>query len=532
MAIPKEPRQLMINIMYLVLTALLALNVSAEIFNAFKVVDSGLKKSSEAYDYSNDDIPALIRKGAKKKPELQKYADRIDGVRQTSAEFTDYVQEIIDYMIDQTGNKNGTVDDDDYVVYQGVKKLKGEKNKDITTRYLVTGDDGVPPKGPELKEKIQETHDKFLSFVDEADSDDVETQLVVDDDSWKATKEKAKRSWTAYNFRQMPLQATLPILNKFINDAKATESEVLNYLLQKVGTDSSVVLDEFIVISAPKKSYIIKGETYETELSLGAAASSKSGTKVSISVNGQALNVQDGKATWSQSPTTLGVKKYTATARVTNPVTNEVKTYTSDYEYEVGERSVTVSPTKMNVFYIGVENPVEISAAGVPSNQVQVSMSGPGGGTISKNADGTFTVRVKTPTKSNERALINVTAPGLKESREFRVKRIPNPEARLSTSNGGSMPSGTFKAQGGLGAFLDNFDFEANCQIKGFKLVYVPKRQDAREAVNPGGRYGGEARRLVDLAKPGDVYYFDNVKAECPGDVAPRNINTLVFRIK
>jgi gliding motility-associated protein GldM len=532
MAIPKEPRQLMINIMYLVLTALLALNVSAEIFNAFKVVDSGLKRSSVALDDSNSKLPAVIEKGAKKRPDLQQYADRIDGVRETSSEFTSYVQEMIDYMIDQTGDKDGVAGSDgDYVEYNGVKKLKGQKNKDVTTRYLVSGDQGQDPKGPELKAKIQETYEKFLEFVDEEDKPTMQFPLQIDDESWKATKEKAKRSWTAFNFRQMPLQATLPILNKFINDAKATEGEVLNYLLKKVGTDEAVVLDEFIVISSPKKSYIINGETYETELSLGAAASSKSNTKVSITVNGQPINIQDGKGKWSQKASGLGVKKYTAVARVTNPVTNETKSYTSEYEYEVGERSVTVSPSKMNVFYIGVDNPVEISAAGVATKDVRVSMSGPGGGTIERKG-GSYNVRVKTPTGPNERAKINVTAPGLNEAREFRVKRIPNPEARLSTSNGGSMPSGTFKAQGGLGAFLDNFDFEATCQIKGFKLVYVPKRQDAQEAVNAGGKYGGEARRLIDQAKPGDVFYFDNVKATCPGDIAPRTINTLVFRIK
>jgi hypothetical protein len=114
MSIPKQPRQLMINIMYLVLTALLALNVSAEIFNAFKVVDKGLVDSNAAYDRSNAPLPDLIKEGAKKKPEFQKYADRVDDVGKTSKEFSDYVQEMINHMIYYGGNRNGVVDDGDY----------------------------------------------------------------------------------------------------------------------------------------------------------------------------------------------------------------------------------------------------------------------------------------------------------------------------------------------------------------------------------------------------------------------------------
>jgi hypothetical protein len=94
------------------------------------------------------------------------------------------------------------------------------------------------------------------------------------------------------------------------------------------------------------------------------------------------------------------------------------------------------------------------------------------------------------------------------------------------------MGNGEFKAQQGVGAFLDNFDFDARCEIQGYNLVYVPKRQDPVESVNPGARYNAKSRRLVNQAKPGDIYYFENVKARCPGDRAGRNINSMVFKIK
>ena len=532
MAIPKEPRQIMINIMYLVLTALLALNVSAEIFNAFKVVDKGLVQSSNALDDSNAKLPAAIAKGAKKKPELQQYADRTEGVQQASQDFSNYVQGLIDYMIDQSGNKNEVVDEEDYVTYKNVRSLVGQKDKDITTRYLVQGDQGQEPKGPELKQKIIDSYAKFMSFVDTADQATMNFPLLVDDETWRNSSDKSKKSWESFNFGHMPLQATLPILNKYINDAKATEGEVLNYLMNKVGSDESVVLDEFIVISSPKKSYIIKGEKYETELSLGAAASSKSGTKVSITVNGQSIPLTNGKGKWSSTASGLGVKKYTAVARVTNPVTEETKTYTSEYEFEVGERSVSVSALKMNVFYIGVDNPVGVSAAGVPSNKVQVSMSGGGGCTISKGG-GNYIVKASRPTKKDEFAYVNVSAPGLTAKSEFRVKRIPDPKAKLGLNDGGSMNNGEFRAQQGVIAALENFDFDARCNIAGFNLVRVARREDPEPAINVGGTLTGDAKRISGLAKPGDKYFFENVRAKCPGDTGPtRRINDMVFTIK
>lgn len=523
----------MINIMYLVLTALLALNVSAEIFNAFKVVDEGLKNANASLDRANEPLPGIINERAKKKKEYEKYAERTRPATQYSDELTAYINEIIDYMIDQTGDQDGVAGSDgDYDEYKGLKTLKGKKNKDITTRYLV--EDG---KGDELKAKIEEYREKFLDLVDQEDRAAFESNiaLAIDDETWRKSIDKSKKSWSAFNFRQMPLSSTLPIFRKFINDTKATEAAVLNYLMGKVGGED-VVLDQFKVVSSPKKTYVINGESFETDVFLSAAASQETNTGVSIRVNGQTLQPDEtGAAKFTQRASGVGIKKYTAVIDVTNPVTGETKSYEGEFEYEVGERSVSVSATKMNVFYMGVDNPVEVSAAGITTSDLVVSMSGAGGGTIKKNNDGTYTVTVAgPPTKVGEFAKINVSdrQKTVSFSKEFRVKRIPDPVARLSTKSGGAMPNGEFKAQGGVGAFLDNFDFDARCQIAGFRLVRVAPRQDPEFAVNGGARWTPDAAQLVQKAKPGDRYFFEDVKAKCPGDQAPREINSMVFTIR
>jgi gliding motility-associated protein GldM len=518
----------MINVMYIVLTALLALNVSAEVFNAFDMVRDGLSRSSAALDKSNAELPGLIKKRAEAKVEYAKYADRVDSVSMLGNELSEYIDGITTMLIDETGNKNGQVDDGDYRYIKETKELIGKRDFEITTHHLV--DKGM---GMELHDKVLEYRDKFLQLIDPADRESFQQEiaLTIDDEGWKHSLTK-RDNWADFTFSHMPLSATLPIFAKFKNDAKATEAATLNYLLGKVGGED-VVLDRFTVSANAKKSYVIKGETFEADVFLTASASSSSKTGVAISINGQRVPVdENGVAKYSVPTTSVGPKQYNASVTVTNPVTGEVKTYTNTFEYEVGERSVTVSPTKMNVFYIGVDNPVEVSASGVSSNQLQVSMSGAGGGSIAKVQGAQYNVKVTQPTKIEEYAIINVAAPGLNVSKQFRVKRIPDPVAKLGGKVSGSLNTGEFKVQRGLIPTLEGFDFDARCDIEGFRLVRVPRRDDPKIAINPGASYKDEALRLVEQASPGDRYFFENVKCKCPGDIASREINPLTFTIK
>ena len=527
MSIPKEPRQLMINIMYLVLTALLALNVSAEVFNAFKLVDKGLVKSNKSLDEANAALPQAIRDGAKKKESLATYAERVDPILAKSDELSEFLQDIVDNMIEETG---GYVEDrENPGVY--TDELKAAKDYDITTRTLIDAQNPTGGIGNEIKDKLLAYKDEIMSFIDEEDRASFlkEVSVQVDDQTWK---DKKKKSWAHMNFDHMPLQAVIPLFSKYINDVKSTESAALNYLAGKVGTTADLTFDKYAIVSAPEKSYIIKGEQYKADLFLTAAAGGDSKTGITIAVNGRNIPLdKEGKASFVETASKNGVRRYTATATLTNPVTGETENFKKEFEYEVGERSVTVSASKMNVFYIGVDNPVEVSAAGVPSNQIKVSMSGAGEGTIKPDGSGGYLVNVRRPTKKGEFANVNVSAPGLNDSKQFRVKRIPDPVPKLSKSRGGVMPSGEFKIQPGVFPVLENFDFDAKCDIVGYRIVRVPKRQDPQVAENRGGKYAPDTKAIVSKAKPTDKFFYENIKCKCPGDPAPRDIGTMVFTI-
>lgn len=540
MSIPKEPRQLMINLMYLVLTALLALNVSAEVMNAFFTLDEGNKASIQTVDTQ---LAATV-KGVKdllsdeSKRKYKPIEPAIDAVRAKIAEFNEYVNVLRDDLIDSAGDKNGKKDDGDYTVSYGKTVPKGKKNKDITTRMLV--DEG---RGEELKKKIIETKDDILRTYTELLTEYGDTfglkkeeidqrvasmsdnlPLKVDDESWKEVE--GKNSWADFKFRQMPLAAVLPLMSQMQSDSKSSEAALINAMAELTG-GRVIEFDQFFPVVQAKKAYVISGEPFEAKISVGTYSSQIQPENIKLYANGSLLKVgEDGTAEFTTSTGKIGPQSISLKAEVTNPLTGEVSEGEATYDYEVGLRSVTVSADKMNVFYIGVDNPVSVAAAGVPTSSLSVGVSG-GGGKIKRSGSG-YMVNVDKPGE----AKITVKGEGVSQSFPFRVKRIPDPVARLSKKAGGTMGNGEFKAQGGVGAFLDNFDFDAKCNIQGYNLVYVAKRQDPVEAVNKGGRYNDKSKRLVMKAKPGDIYYFDNVKARCPGDKVGRPINSMVFKIK
>ena len=548
MSIPKEPRQLMINLMYLVLTALLALNVSAEVMNAFLSINKSLDTSNsntvKALDATQKNLDALLKDDSKAK--YRPLQPAIQSIRDEVASFSSYVEDLKVKLIDQSGDKDGTINDGDYIIKEGKRyKLKGLKNKDVPTKMMVN--DGV---GDELEAKIVEArgniiaayktvleeHGKTFGLKPEEISSRVQNfesnlTLGVTED-WKESKDKT--SWSDYKFRQMPVAAVLPTLTQMITDGRNAEAAGVNQLAELSG-GRVVEFNQFFPVISAKKGYLLEGETFEATVSVGTYSDAINPNDVNITINGKSFRPDnDGKVKFTERAGSLGTRNLKLTATVKNPLTGEVSKGDSEFAYEVGKGSVTVSATKMNVFYIGVPNPIKVSAAGVNSNDVKVSLGGGGGGSLKKvSGTGSYEVTVTRPAKLGEECQVRVDAPGLKgEKALFRVKRIPDPTAKLSGNTGGAIGNGEFKAQGGVSAILDGFDFDAKCAIQGFIVTRQAKRADPVEVNNRGPRWSPQARELINKAKPGDVFYFDNVKAKCPGDPAGRKINAMVFKIK
>ena len=504
MSIPKEPRQLMINLMYIVLTALLALNVSAEVLHAFFSMDDSMSESNCLMDGSNRKLADAISEQADAYTQFEPYKEKAKEVQVIADEFFDLVEKMKTEMVEAAGG----IGDDDMPVRKA--------DKDIPTRLLV-----VEGRGDNLKNKVIETREKLLSLID-----DPSAKAVIGKAIPLKIKEipadSDKKDWAQFHFQQMPVAAVMPMLTKFQNDVKVAETAILNHFADKLNV-TTVKPDQFTPVIASDKNYVIRGEQFKGEIFL--AAYSSTADNISVSVDGRPLEVNEGKAIFTSTPSTNGNKQHEMTIRLTNPLTGEEETFSKQFTYEVGERSVAVSLDKMNVFYVGVENPISISAAGIPSQLMRVNATGV---ELVKKGNSKY---VAIPQKTG-RASITVSGGGLQPTTfDYKVKRIPDPTMKLGNLTGGHVPVAHFKAQKGLIPFLENFDFEAKAVVKGFELVRI-RRGDAATALNRGGRYGSEAQRLVDNAQRKDIFYFDNIKVRCPGDDYDRKMPGLMFTLK
>jgi gliding motility-associated protein GldM len=504
MSIPKEPRQLMVNLMYLVLTALLALNVSAEIMNAFFTIDRGLNESSQVVERSNEQLMAAIQQQAEAYSQYEVYQNKATKAQQLSATFYDEVEKIRQQIIEEAGG----LGEDNLPVRK--------RDKDITTRLLIT-----EGKGDSLKNRIMQVREAFLGLIDEEAGKQILANAIPLNIP-PVPQEAKTQDWATFTFKQMPVAAVLPMLAKFQNDVKITQTTLLNYFLEKMNAQISKP-DAFVPVISAEQSYVIRGEEYLGEIFL--AAYSTTADNLKVSVDGIELPVENGKAVFRERARSNGSKKRKMEIDLENPITGEIETFEKEFTYVVGERSVTVSADKMNVMYIGVDNPISISAAGVPSSEVEVSATGT---TLSKRGNG----YVAKPTRPGV-AEVTVSGGGLKPTKfKFRVKRIPDPVVKLGNKKGGEIKKAEFKVQQGLLAVMENFDFDARCRVQGFEVVQVPKNSDVRTAMNEGGRFGSAARSVIDNADRGDLYYFDKIKVRCPGDQVGRSMNPLVFKIK
>ncbi|MBP6825509.1 MAG: gliding motility protein GldM [Saprospiraceae bacterium] len=507
MSIPKEPRQLMINLMYLVLTALLALNVSAEVMNAFFSLDRGLKGSMDIVQKSNDRLKANIDKvaDAYNKPENIKYKNNAAEAQRLTQEFVQYIDGVRTKLFELG---KGPSSNDPSIP-------KDIRNKDVTTNYFIN-----EGKGKEIEDKIKEIREKLLVLADNDQEVSAQLPLTIEP---LPPGVKAK-NWPELKFKQMPLAACFPILGKLQSDAKSSSAAILNYCAKKVSGEEEIRFDSYVPVVAANKSYLIQGETFEADVFLGAYSTQTD--NIRITVNGGGLAVQQGKAHYTARAEGLGEKKLSVVISVVNPLTKDTKTYPGEFTYEVGQRSVAVSLDKMNVFYIGVENPISVSAAGVSSNDVKVTASGV---SVSSKGGGHYVVTATTPGEAN----LTVAGGGASSTFKYRVKRIPDPVPMLGAKHRSkAMPNGEFKAQGGIAAILEAFDFEAKCDIVGFEMTYLPKRQDPIAKNNSGARWNSEVGEMINKAKPGDSYFFDDIKCKCPGDQAARNIGGLAFKIR
>ena len=483
MALPKEPRQKMINIMYLVLTALLALNVSAEILNAFKVVTKSMDRSNSNLTASSDEIYASFAaamtdpKNRDKAVILKPKADSIKAETDNLLKIINqYRSEIITEALPGEGG--------------GVKK---EDNLDIGTHVMEKGG------GDAIFNAIKSYQTNVERILGKSYGSVFPKGTPLFDSSITDSK-----SLVAKQFHMQPVLANLTMFSKIINDAKNTESQSIKYLFSQM--DAVVVrLNKFEPLVSLSSSYLMPGEEMTVQAGMGAFNDE---AKPSISINGSGVatgpnGVAETKFKVNNSGSVNVVISFT------DPNTGEKKSINKSIPYTIGvPGGSAVMLDKMNAFYIGLENPITIgSPKGWDKTNVTYT-----GCTLS-GTGGKRTVTVTTPGTAS----ITVAAEGSPPTTyQFRVLRVPDPVFKIGDGKP-RQPTVSIKNQPFVRAELENFVYDTKYTVVKATVYFSGAGFPTTQIGSIGSNSTGTISGLLQKCQPGSSITFDAVTVTGPG---------------
>jgi gliding motility-associated protein GldM len=510
---PKEPRQLMINLMYLVLTALLALNVSNEILHAFKVINESVSSSNEAIVDKNKKVYAAFDENENQEGQRDRVKPFNDKAKQIKAEAEKAIKALEEWK-------------EKVVARAGGRDEKGEieKEDDIdASTFLLVEQKG----GDEIKKMLTDLRAKMLSVVSPDAKANFEKTLPIKITEQKPTENNPQGDWSYAYFHNMPTVAAVTLLSKFQNDVRNSEAAIVNQLMNEAG-NMQVKFDEMAAIAVPKNSYALAGQKVEANIMLAAYNKAVQPQVTTGGGGGRVTKIENGVAVWETTASGVGLQTVKGTVTIDLGGRKETRPY--EFQYMVGTTGASLQLDKMNVFYIGVPNPVTVSAAGYSLQDVSLSVEG---AQITPKEPGHYELMLTKPGNITARIMAK-DAGGVKEisSMPIRVKFIPDPIAEIGGKPGGVMQASVFKAQKGIIAALKNFEFDARFKVTSFSYSALPKRGDLIGPYNvKGASFTGEALTAQDRAKAGDKIFLDEIKAVGP-DGRTRNLPSLIITLQ
>ena len=511
MSLPKEPRQKMINIMYLVLTALLALNVSSEILNAFKTVNRSLENTNFTVNKSTETILKSLKDKTTKeetKERALKWFPKADSVVNISKAIYDYIGSVKSQILTLAG---GSVTDP-------TQPFK-EDNLDIVTKLMVK--DG----GGKKLYAMLENYSKQIKSIDREFDSAFSAPFI--DLSNPPGRDKKTRAWEVAYFHMVPTVAGLTILSKFQNDIKTAENKVVAYCHQKVG-EVEVIFDTYTAIVGQNSNYLMPGQ--DLEIKAGVGAFSKAAAP-SISIGGANVAIgEEGYALYKTQAGGVGAHSVPVRISFFNQVTGKEDVREVKVDYVVGSANASIALDKMNVLYIGVDNPVTISASGGGDDKVQVAISG-GGGSINRVGNGKYVVKVG---QQSDDCKVTVSVDGkVVGVSQFRVRQIPGAQATVGGAiSGDNVPAGTFRAQGGVAAWIKDFPFDLKYSVTQFTISTDSDDGDIVEAQCTGNAFSAKAIQIIkDQVKAGKTVYIDNIRVQGE-DGQNKKVPSLIYYIK
>jgi len=546
MAKGKEtPRQKMIGMMYLILTAMLALNVSKEAVEAFKKVDISLTKTTANYIKKNDITYAAFDAAANDNAEKAgPWRTKAYEVKARADEIYNYIQDLkVEIITTAEGPDAEALLPDGQIDITKVKKID-ENN--VPSEILVGANQGG--KGNDLKAQIEDYRSFLIELLEGADpSAERSIMDILNTDDPQNLEGTGTENWVNANFQTLPLVAVITILSKMQVDVRNAETDVLNFLYTQIDA-GSFRFNYIVPTVTTNTSYVMQGNTYDARVFVAATDTTQDleifvgpyttkdnpdGSKTyEPASNAQKLDIdQSGRGIYSVRATSVGEKSWGGVIRMKAPDGTQ-RTFKFDQKYSVGMPNVVVSPTAMNVLYQGIQNPLDISVPGVGSDKLTVRMTN---GDIKrgkyKDYRGEYIAQPRT-VGQNAEIIVSANIDGKVQTFppvEFRVRRLPDPEARFANMKEGTVLKSVASAQQVVTAVLENFEFDLTYTVTGFTVSVNDKGFEITAESN-NNRLTDKQKGLIANLRAGQKLIIEKIKAVGP-DGRTRDLNPIILKI-
>lgn len=538
-------RQKMINMMYLVLIALLALNVSKEIIKAFNLMENSLNTSTANLVAKNDMALKAIQAEADK-PDAKAAAKLVEDAKKIADDFVNQINNVkADLEASTEGRKQ---DPESMLVKGGLAELTMGDNMEVHSNYFLLekgsvrldgksfafNPGGGKMRGDAVKDLINKTRLQLLGVLDAASKNQYlggrddqgytkklllqfrdelskKTSLIAEDSKDK----EGHGGWVNMYLEHSPLAGVFALLSKYQNDARALESEITTKLAESVNA-SKIKFDKTMAVISTPSSAVLQGQTYEADLIL-AAYDSKSDLK--ITVGGAAVEVVDGVGKYKTTGSSAGEHEYTVQIAVPKPGGGfEMKE--AKGKYTVFPPIAAISADELNVFYVGLDNPISVAVAGIDDRNVVVTCNG---ANLVKTGAGKYKALI--PVRKGNEAMISVSAKvGDRNvsmgSKKFRIRNVPKPVFRAgSLAFDKPVSLAALKVQGAAVALMDGFVYDGvKFTIQSFKFIAVTRTGPKQVPVT--GASLANIKGILNTMKAGEFVMFTEIRAVGPGGTA------------
>ena len=508
-----SPRQKMINLMYVLLMAMLALNVSSDVLNGFTLVDESLSKSSENTSRQNDALYNAFETHMEQNPEkVREWYERACEVREMSDTIYNLAERLKVRIAKKADGEEGDV-----------KNLKNREDLEAATQVMLNPVDG---EGNILYDAITEYRTNMLEMTnDSVLKEIIKTSLSTDVPHRDISLLK---NWQEYHFENMPAIAAITLLTKIQNDVHYVEGEVLHSLANNIDM-GDVRVNQIQALVIPTSKNVVRGGEFSAQIILAAVDSTQ---RPQIFIDDKQLESENGEYTLQCNKTgDYVLNGY----MLVNDGGGMQTRYNFSQEYTVVEPTATVSASLMNVLYAGFSNPVSISVPGVAANRISASIVN-GNGTIKSDGKGSFIV---TPTKVGEDIKIGVTARNEEgKSRSmgeyaFRVRQLPDPmpfiefkdkDGNTQRYRGGApFSKQSLMSTNGIVAAIDDGLLNIGFKVLSFETVFYDNMGNAIPLKSQGELFSQQQKDMFRNLGRGKRFYISHVRA-----IGPDNIERLL----